>query len=143
MASINLYILIVTGLGSIIAGLYFYWHIRSSRTIVKINQSVNVFSLEDNYGTLGFEIINDSNHSVTIKEIGIFFDNTLNRTTLLIPIPISINAHDSFSGSFEPFLFKDDNMVHASHVYTKLSNGKSYKKTIDVNPAKERASIQI
>lgn len=138
-------IVVVTGLGAIIAGLYSLWHIRQSRTIIKVEPYVAV-SPPNQDETLGIKVINESQHAVTLTEIGVLYSNTEMRMTTPMPIthdnsklPYRIGPHSSFQGTFKPGLYKTEpNMVFATHVYAQLSNGETYKKEVHFNPAKER-----
>jgi len=140
----------VVGFGAIIAGLYYLWHIRQSRTIIKVEPYVAMNPPHEKE-TLGIKVINDGHHAVTLNEIGVIFSNTPMRMTIPIPrsqdnkpLPRRIEPHSSFEGTFEPDLYvTEPNMVFATNVYAHLSNGKIYKKEIHFNPAKERTGVKL
>lgn len=144
-------IVTVTGLGAIIVGLYYIWHIRQSITIIIVEPYVATSPIDNTSETLGIKVINESQHAITLAEIGVLFSNTDMRMTTPIPLsednkplPRRIEPHSSFSGTFEPGLYNTEpNMVFATHVFAQLSNGKVYKTEIHFNPAKERAGVKV
>lgn len=144
-------IIFVTGLGAIIGGIYYIWYMRQSRTIIYVEPYVAMYPSNNQSETVGIKVINESHHAVTLTEIGVLFSNTEMRMTTPIPLsqdnkplPCRIEPHSSFSGTFEPGLYKTEpNMVFATHVFAQLSNGKIYKKEIHFNPAKERARAKL
>ena len=144
-------IIYVTGLGAIIGGLYYVWHIRQSGTIICVEPYIALSSADNESETIGVKVINESNHAITLSEMGVLFSNTEQRMVLPIPLsqdnkplPRRIEPHDSFSGTFEPSLYKKEpNMVFATHVYAQLSNGNVYKKEIHFNPAKKRTEVKL
>jgi hypothetical protein len=151
MTQAELIIALVTGLGAIIGGLYYIWHMRQSRTIILVEPYVAMFGTNNESETIGIKVINESNHAVTLSEMGVFFSNTEQR--MVSPVPLSqdnkplprrLEPRSSFSGTFQPGLYRTDpNMVFATHVFAQLSNGKIYKKEIHFNPAKERAGVKL
>jgi hypothetical protein len=142
-------IALITGLTGVIGGLYYIWHMRQSRTIIRVEPYVSMSPSEDQYATVGIKVINESHHAVTLTEMGVLFSNTEQRMITHRPLsqdnkplPCRIEPHSSFEGTFESGLYRTEpNIVFATHVFAQLSDGKIYKKEIHFNPVKEHTGV--
>jgi len=140
-------------LAGISGGLHRIWQYRRDRTIVRVTPQVSdIYSNVIPQGeTLGIKVINESRHAITVEEIGVFFSHTPNRMVNPLPIttdgktlPCRLGPFDNFLGYYSPGIFKEEpDMVFATHVYARLSDGKFYKGKFHFNPAKERAGVKL